>query len=133
MRPDEERRLKDLAHESIPPLYADIVEASSDTFAQAVYSVSVPAYRVGRICVAGDAAGVATPFTGSGIFKAANNAIRLREALDADDEIESALAAWSERETTSAREILDLGRQFEDAFLWSPPDFATMRAGEAAA
>ncbi len=133
MRADEERRLKALARQSLPPFYADIVEASPGTFAQAVYSVSVPAYGRGRICLTGDAAGVATPFTGSGIFKAANNAIRLRAALDAHDDVDVALAAWSEGETAAAREILDLGRQFEEAFIWNPPDFGTMEPAEAAA
>ena len=129
-----ERRLKDLAHETLPPLYADIVEASTDTFAQAIYSVTVPAFRVGRICLTGDAAGVATPFTGSGIFKAANNAIRLRTALDAhhDSDVDLALAAWSDTETAAAHEILDLGRQFEEAFIWNPPDLSRMEPGEAA-
>ena len=130
--PEVERRLKDRAHETMPPLYADIVEASTDTFAQAVYSVTVPAYRVGRICLTGDAAGVATPFTGSGIFKAANNAIRLRTALDAHYEVDDALAAWSDTETAAARDILDLGRQFEQAFIWNPPDFARMEPTDAA-
>ncbi len=134
MRPEDVRRLKDLAHETMPPLYADVVEASADTFAQAVYSVNVPAYRVGRICLTGDAAGVATPFTGSGIFKAANNAIRLRTALDAhhDSDVDLALAAWSDTETAAAHEILDLGSQFEKAFIWSPPDFSRMDPIEAA-
>jgi 2-polyprenyl-6-methoxyphenol hydroxylase-like FAD-dependent oxidoreductase len=133
MRPEVERQLKDLAHETMPALYAEIVEASTDTFAQAVYSVTVPAYRVGRVCLTGDAAGVATPFTGSGIFKAANNAIRLRTSLDAHQpsEVDLALAAWSDSETAAAHEILDLGRQFEQAFIWNPPDFSRMEPAEA--
>jgi 2-polyprenyl-6-methoxyphenol hydroxylase-like FAD-dependent oxidoreductase len=133
MQPDEERRLKALARESLPPLYADVVEASPGTFAQAVYSVHVPAYRVGPICLVGDAAGVATPFTGSGIFKAATNATRLREALEAGDDVDVALEAWSVDETAFAAEILDLGRQFEEAFVWNQPDFAAMEPVEAAA
>jgi 2-polyprenyl-6-methoxyphenol hydroxylase-like FAD-dependent oxidoreductase len=132
LRPDQERQLKAFARETMPPLYADIVNASTDTFAQAIYSVSVPAYRVGRICLMGDAAGVATPFTGSGIFKAANNAIHLRRALDLYEDTDEALGAWSETETAAAAEILDLGRQFEDAFIWNPPDFSTMSPDEAA-
>ena len=131
MRADEERRLKALARQSLPPFYGDIIEASPGTFAQAVYSVSVPAYRRGRICLTGDAAGVATPFTGSGIFKAANNAIRLREALDTH--VDVALGAWSDGEAAAAHEILDLGRQFEEAFIWNPPDFAKMEPAAAAA
>jgi 2-polyprenyl-6-methoxyphenol hydroxylase-like FAD-dependent oxidoreductase len=133
MRPDEVRRLQARAQETMPPLYSEIVEASPETFAQAVYSVSVPAYRVGRICLTGDAAGVATPFTGSGIFKAAANAIHLRQALDAHDDVDEALASWSDGETAFAREILDLGRQFEEAFIRNPPDFSAMEPEEAAA
>jgi 2-polyprenyl-6-methoxyphenol hydroxylase-like FAD-dependent oxidoreductase len=133
MDPGEERRLKALARESFPPFYADIVEVSPGTFAQAVYSVSVPAYRRGRICLTGDAAGVATPFTGSGIFKAANNAIHLRAALDMHDDVDAALAVWSDAQTAAAHEILDLGRQFEDAFIWNQPDFAAMDPAAAAA
>jgi 2-polyprenyl-6-methoxyphenol hydroxylase-like FAD-dependent oxidoreductase len=132
MRPDQERSLKARARETMPPLYADIVNASPETFAQAVYSVSVPAYRVGRLCLTGDAAGVATPFTGSGIFKAAGNAIRLRETLDLHADVDDALSAWSEAETTVAADILDLGRQFEDAFIWDPPDFSAMSPADAA-
>ncbi len=133
MRSDEERRLQALAGETLPPLYADIVRASPRTFVQAVYSVAVPAYCSGRICLTGDAAGVATPFTGSGIFKAANNAIRLRAALETHDDVDVALVAWSDTETAAAREILALGRQFEDAFIWNPPDFSAMTPAEAAA
>jgi glycine/D-amino acid oxidase-like deaminating enzyme len=76
--------------------------------------------------------GVATPFTGSGIFEAANNAIHLRGALDAHDDVDVALSAWSEGETAAALEILQLERQFEDAFIWNPPDFALMEPVEAA-
>jgi hypothetical protein len=41
--------------------------------------------------------------------------------------------AWSDRETAAAREILDLGRQFDDAFIWNPPDFSKMEPAAAAA
>jgi hypothetical protein len=47
--------------------------------------------------------------------------------------VDAALAAWSESETAAAREILDLGCQFEDAFIWNPPDFAAMDPAEAGA
>ena len=133
MRQDQERRLKERARETMPALYADIVEASRDTFVQAVHSVSVSAYRVARICLTGDAAGVATPFTGSGIFKAASNAIHLRDALDAHADVDEALEVWSESETAFADEIQDLGRQFEEAFVWNQPDFAAMEPAGAAA
>jgi len=133
LRAVEERRLKALARENHAPFLRGDRLGEPGNLRQAVYSVSVPAYRVGRICLVGDAAGVATPFTGSGIFKAASDAIRLRTALDANEDVDAALAGWSESETAAAREILDLGSQFEDAFIWNPPDFAAMKAAQAAA
>jgi len=38
----------------------------------------------GRICLMGDAGVVAPPFTGSGVFKGANNAVDLAEAFRAN-------------------------------------------------
>jgi 2-polyprenyl-6-methoxyphenol hydroxylase-like FAD-dependent oxidoreductase len=131
MRSEEERRLKTLARKSLPPLYADIVTESAATFAQAVYSVTVPAYHGGRICLTGDAGAVAPPFTGSGVFKAATNAIHLRTALDAHDDVDAALAEWGAGETTAADRLLQLGRQFDDAFIRNPPDFTTMEPDDA--
>lgn len=45
MEAAQERRLKAVARESLPPLYADIVEASEGTFAQTIYSLAVPGHR----------------------------------------------------------------------------------------
>ncbi len=133
MRPEQERGLKSLARQTLPPLYAEIVARSAGTFAQAIYSVSVPGYHRGRICLTGDAGGLAPPFTGSGIFKAATNAVHLREALDAHADVDTALAVWDAEETATARMLIQLGRQYEDAFIASPPDFATMAPADAEA
>ncbi len=132
MAHEQEARLKAIARESLPPFYADIVQQSEGTFAQAIYSVSAPAYRQGRICLAGDAGAVAPPFTGSGIFKAASNAINLRTALDAHDDVDAALAAWDAGETKTARALVALGGQYDDAFINHIPDLAAMDPAEAA-
>ena len=133
MRPEHERRFKQLARESLPPYYADIVTSSPDTFAQAVFSVNVPDYNVGRVCLTGDAGAVAPPFTGSGIFKAASNAIGLSAALAEHDDVDVALAHWGAAEATTAASILDLGDQFDRAFIDGRPDFGTMDAATATA
>jgi 2-polyprenyl-6-methoxyphenol hydroxylase-like FAD-dependent oxidoreductase len=133
LRPDDEARFKALAFESLPPLYAEIVAASRATFAQAIHSVTVPAYHRGRICLTGDAAAVTPPFTGSGIFKAATNAIRLRAALDAHEDVDGVLAGWDAAETKRAWRLLELGRQYDAAFIERPPDFASMSSRDAAA
>ena len=132
MRPEEERRLKSLARESLPPYYADVVDSTPDTFAQAVFSVAVPDYHVGRICLTGDAGTVAPPFTGSGIFKAATNAINLTTALAAHVDVDLALAAWGAAEAEMAARILDVGRQFDDAFIRENPDLGAMDSATAA-
>jgi len=49
LRPEQEHDFRTLARESLPPYYADIVNASDGTFAQAVFSVGVPDYHAGRI------------------------------------------------------------------------------------
>lgn len=131
MRLEQERRLRMLAGDTLPPLYAEIVAQSDDTFAQAIYSVSVPAYHRGRVCLTGDAGGLAPPFTGSGIFKAATNAVHLREALDAHADVDTALAVWDAGETATATRLIQLGRQYEDAFIADPPDFTTMGTADA--
>lgn len=74
---------------------------------------------------------MAPPFTGSGIFKAATNAINLRTALDAHDEIDAALDAWDVREGTAAGELVALGAQYENAFIANHPDLAHMDPAEA--
>lgn len=126
LRPRHERRFKELARESLPPYYADIVTSSRDTFAQEVFSAAVPDYHAGRICLAGDAGAVAPPFTGSGIFKAASNAIELAEALDAHDDVDEALASWGSTQAATAAEIIELGRQYDRAFMDRTPDFGAM-------
>lgn len=131
LRPEHERRFKHLARESLPPYYADIVNSSPDTFAQAVLSVDVPDYRVGRVCLTGDAGAVAPPLTGSGIFKAASNAIGLSTALAENDDVDAALARWSAAEAATASRILDLGDQFDQAFIHGRPDFGAMDAATA--
>lgn len=126
MRAEEEDRLKALMAEHLPPYFSEIVEASADTFAQPIYTVEVPAYAEGRIGLLGDAGSVAPPFTGSGVFKAVMNAVDLRLALDDAPDVDAALSAWSRDQARRGLRLAALGRQMEQAFVWSAPDFATM-------
>jgi 2-polyprenyl-6-methoxyphenol hydroxylase-like FAD-dependent oxidoreductase len=133
MRPEEEDRLKQLMQAHLPTYYADIVNASQDTFAQPIFLVEMPGYHQGRICLIGDAGAVAQPFTGSGVFKGANNAIDLAAALQAHRDVDVALHEWDKKETTTGRRLVVLGRQMEQAFIWSAPDFSQMDAQTTAA
>jgi 2-polyprenyl-6-methoxyphenol hydroxylase-like FAD-dependent oxidoreductase len=126
MRVEEEARLKRLARDNLPPYFADIVNASQDTFAQPIYIADVPAYHKGRICLAGDAGAFVQPFTGSGVFKGMNNAIDLVTALATHNTVDEALETWSARETQTGKRLVRVGRQLEQALIWSIPDFAQM-------
>ena len=126
MRLEEEDRLKQLAQESLPPYFGDIIAASQNTFAQPIYTANVPAYHKGRICLAGDAGAFAQPFTAGGVFKGIHNAIDLTSALSSEPNVDKALAAWSAEEVLTGTRMYYLGQQLEEALIWSIPDFAQM-------
>ena len=130
MRPAEEARLRRLMREHLPPYFSDIVAASTSTFAQPIYTILVPGYVVGRCTLLGDAGSVAPPFTGSGVFKATQNAIDLADSRRAHGELEEALAAWSVKQTETGRKLAILGRQMEEAFVWDAPDLSEMGEAE---
>ena len=133
MRLEEENRLKRLMQAHLPTYYADIVNISHDTFAQPIYLVEMPGYHQGRLCLIGDAGALAQPFTGSGVFKGANNAIDLAAALQAHPDVDAALREWDKKETVTGERLVVLGRQMEQAFIWSAPDFSQMDAETTAA
>jgi 2-polyprenyl-6-methoxyphenol hydroxylase-like FAD-dependent oxidoreductase len=133
MRLEEVDRLKHLMQAHLPTYYADIVNASQDTFAQPIFLVEMPGYHQGRMCLIGDAGAVAQPFTGSGVFKGANNAIDLAAALRAHRDVDVALQEWDKKETTTGWRLIVLGQQMEQAFIWSAPDFSQMDAETTAA
>lgn len=133
IRPEEEKRLKQLMRDNLPGYYADIVSNTEHTYAQLIYTVDLPAYALDRLCLIGDAGIVVQPFTGSGIFKGFNNARDLVSALQEHDSVDDSLAQWSRSQTEGSKRILALGQQMEQAFIWNPLDFATVDAETTAA
>jgi 2-polyprenyl-6-methoxyphenol hydroxylase-like FAD-dependent oxidoreductase len=130
MRHSEEARLKALMAQHLPSYFSEIVIASDNTFAQPIYSMTVPAYARGRLALLGDAGSIAPPFTGSGVFKAVMNAIDLTAALKEIEDVPAALSRWSEEQTGRGARLAALGEQMEDAFVWSAPDFSLMDEDE---
>jgi 2-polyprenyl-6-methoxyphenol hydroxylase-like FAD-dependent oxidoreductase len=129
----EEARLKQLMQEHLPTYYAEIITASHDTFAQPIYTVELPAYHQGRICLMGDAGVVAQPFTGSGVFKGVNNAVDLAESLQANADLDTALAKWGQTQTATGQRLAVLGQQMEQAWIWAAADFSEMDSETTAA
>ena len=124
MRPDEEKRLNSLMAAELPDYYADIVTRSIRTYVQLIYTVQMPAYHRGGMCLIGDAGTVAQPFTGSGVFKGYNNVKDLLEVLDRHDELDAALSEWGAAQVALGRRLLALGEQMEQAFIWDWPDLS---------
>jgi 2-polyprenyl-6-methoxyphenol hydroxylase-like FAD-dependent oxidoreductase len=123
---EQEAALKQLAKDRLPSFYANIINDTQDTFVQAIYISTVPGYRNGRVCLAGDAGSVTQPFTASGVYKGMNNAIDLTKALTTHPTLDEALASWDATETATGQRMAALGRQLEQALIWSIPDFSKM-------
>jgi 2-polyprenyl-6-methoxyphenol hydroxylase-like FAD-dependent oxidoreductase len=130
MRPELEARLKREIAELVPPFFAALVEQARDAFAQPIFSVAVPRYCSGRIGLLGDAGSLAPPLTGSGVWKALDNArgiaTRLRTIADADE----ALAAWSADATATGAAWVRLGQRMEHQLVWNMPDLARLDRAE---
>ena len=121
-----ERALKQRMWEHMPQYYADILERCQDTFAYAIYDCQVPAYRRGRICLAGDAGAFSRPHSGAGALKGINDAIALGEALQNAHSVDGALAAWDAQRTSVNNELVRYSVQLGQAFVKAIPDWSDM-------
>jgi len=111
-----EGKLKAWVPVVIPELYAEIVTKSECTHVQLIHESTVPAYRKGRICLAGDAGALARPHTGTGVVKGISDAVALAEALRNHATLDEALTRWSEEQTTCGNELVLLASQIGKAF-----------------
>ena len=112
-----------------PPLPRACIRTSlRHTYVQLIYTVRVPAYAKGRMCLIGDAGSVAQPFTGSGVFKGHANVVGLLDALSTHGDLDDALATWSTEQVHVADHLLALGKQMEQAFIWDSLDLTTADA-----
>jgi len=125
-----ENELKTLMREQLPSLYADIIEASIDTQYQPLKTAFSPSHYKQRMCLVGDAAVAIEPLTGSGAFKAFENARTLVKALASPDDLERALTAWSEDQTRMEEGLRATGYAMEQAFLWDTIDLSRASAEE---
>jgi 2-polyprenyl-6-methoxyphenol hydroxylase-like FAD-dependent oxidoreductase len=121
-----ERSLKDQARERIPDYYADMVEKSPDTFVYSIYDCQVPAYRKGRICLAGDAGAFARPHSAAGALKGINDSVTLAEALKTHDSVEQALSEWNKERTATNNGLVQFGNQLGQALVKEIPDWSNM-------
>lgn len=128
--PENETRLKELVCRNIPSFYADLVEQTHDSYVQMIYTLTLKEYGTDRMCLIGDAGMIAQPFTGSGVFKGYHNIKGLIRCIEEEPDLDTAISNWSSLQVEEGSRILALGKQMEQAFIWSQPDFATLEEDE---
>lgn len=92
-----------------PPL-DEVVRLTPQPFLQPIYDVATTRMAVGRVALIGDAAFLARPHVAAGVTKAAEDAMALASALQADDNIDAALARFERARIPVNRHVLDRGR-----------------------
>jgi 2-polyprenyl-6-methoxyphenol hydroxylase-like FAD-dependent oxidoreductase len=117
------------ARQHFPGYVADAVCATTSPFIQAVFDLSIPHYRRGRLCLIGDASTLCRPHAASGAVKALTNAMTLAEALTPPGAIDDALRAWDAVQSAEGRHLVTLGQVMGRAFVQDAPAWQQMDAG----
>jgi len=98
------------AEELLAPQFRAIVTLIDEPILQPIYDLESPRLAFGRVALIGDAAFVARPHVGAGVSKAADDAAALAEALDAGDDVESALRRFEAQRLPENRKIIERAR-----------------------
>ena len=119
-----ESRLADL----LPPVLFELVQHSSSSAIQAIYSVAPRSYARDRVCLVGDAGAVFPPFTSSGVLKAVANATSLADALAGAPAVDDALRRWSQAQLQVAAQVMPIAEHGERSQVFDMPDLTAMPA-----
>ena len=111
----QERHLAELvstARDALPRPLADLIAGTPAPFVQAVFDIEIPRMAFGRVCLIGDAAFALRPHIAAGTAKAAEDALRLGEAVArANDDVEAALRAWEPHQLALGKRALERTRE----------------------
>ena len=128
VHPDHLADLRERAGRELAPTLAEIVTRTAEPFVQAIYDLESPRMAFGRVCLLGDAAFGLRPHIAAGQAKACADAWALRDALvEAQGDLDAALAAWEPRQLELGRSAVDRSRrmgqrsQFEGAMVAGDP------------
>jgi 2,6-dihydroxypyridine 3-monooxygenase len=117
--------MKAAAEELAPPL-TEVVQRTPEPFLQVIVDIESDRMAVGRVAMLGDGAFAARPHAAAGTAKAAQDAWKLIEALDAHDSIADALAEWEVGQLALGRQLVararDLGERSQFRGTWVPGD-----------
>jgi 2-polyprenyl-6-methoxyphenol hydroxylase-like FAD-dependent oxidoreductase len=107
------------------PLF-ELVQQSTNSSIQAIYSAAPRSYARDRLCLAGDAGAVLPPFAGSGVLRAVASATSLADALAAGPAVDDALRRWSEAQLQAAAQVIPNAEVIERSYVFGTPDLSTM-------
>jgi 2-polyprenyl-6-methoxyphenol hydroxylase-like FAD-dependent oxidoreductase len=116
------------ARQHFPGYVADVVCATPTPFIQAVFDLSIPSYRRGRLCLIGDASTLCRPHAASGAVKALTNALALADALTTPGTLDDALHAWDAAQSAEGRRLVTLGQVMGRALVQDIPAWQQMDA-----
>jgi 2-polyprenyl-6-methoxyphenol hydroxylase-like FAD-dependent oxidoreductase len=118
--------LREAARALLPPQLDEVVQLTARPFLQPIYDVETSRMCVGRIALLGDAAFLARPHVAAGVTKAAEDAMALAIALQSDEPIGRALAAFEAARIGINRQVMQRGRDL-GSYLGPPPADAEAR------
>jgi 2-polyprenyl-6-methoxyphenol hydroxylase-like FAD-dependent oxidoreductase len=117
VRPRLISAMKEEAHRLLPPVFANVIGRMDGMFVQAIYDLRSEWMGKGRVAIIGDAAFIARPHCGAGVAKAADDAVALASALDANEDIETGIGEFSAERTKAGNAAVDwaahLGSYFQ--------------------
>ena len=114
--------------ESLLPLpFRQVIEATTQPFAQAIRDLALDHIVDGRVVIIGDAAAIPRPHTAASTSKAAANALALAAELKAfPDDIPAAVARWEPGQVALGKQLRQQGSQIGDYLLFNKPPVATI-------
>jgi 2,6-dihydroxypyridine 3-monooxygenase len=139
IRGDHLAEMRGRAEAALAPTFAELMLTCDRPMIQVIADVEVPQMVFGRVCLLGDAAFGLRPHLAAGQAKACADAWALHDALlDADLDIDTALARWQRSQLALGRSALERTRrmgvrsQFEHTMVPGDPTwkFGLWRPGD---
>jgi 2-polyprenyl-6-methoxyphenol hydroxylase-like FAD-dependent oxidoreductase len=107
------------AENLLPLPFREVVQATTQPFAQAIRDLASDHMVVGRVVIIGDAAAIPRPHTAASTSKAAANALALADALQASpNDLPAALARWEPPQVALGKYLRQQGSQIGDYLLF---------------
>src|SRR5262249_54645623 len=113
------------AENLLPLPFREVVEATTQAFAQAIRDLASDHIVAGRVVIIGDAAAIPRPHSAASTSKAAANTLGLADELQASPkDVPAALARWEPPQVALGKYLRQQGSQTGDYLLFYRPPVA---------